>query len=151
MTRTALVIRELRAPLADAQPSIVMGPLGEPEGPALAMPLPAVEAHTLYHELHGQQTPRSHAMGLLGRVVDALGGRLRAARLERDENHQLAGTLEIETANGVVEIEVCATQALAVAARLGVPLLADAELLAHGGPRSELESAVADIVNGLRD
>jgi hypothetical protein len=58
--------------------------------------------------------------------------------------------LEIEAGDGIVEVSVCATQALAVAARLGLPLVADTDLL-ETTPRSQIEAAVADIVNGLHD
>jgi bifunctional DNase/RNase len=152
MTRTQLMVRHVRPALEDARLAVVMCPLGQPDGPSLALPVGAAEAHTLFHELNGQDTPRGHAMWLVGRVVDALGGHLRATRLTRDDDddHELAGVLEIEAADGIVEVSVCATQALAVAARLGLPLVADTDLL-ETTPRSHIEAAVADIVNGLHD
>jgi bifunctional DNase/RNase len=151
MTRRQLVIRAVRAPVGDAQPVVVMGPLDAPDGPSLALPLGAAEAHTLFHELHGQDTPRAHAMWLVECVVDALGGHLRAARLGREDDHELVGSLEIETSDGqLLDVPLCASQALAVAARLNLPLIAEGDLL-EADQRTHLESAVADIVNRLAD
>jgi bifunctional DNase/RNase len=146
-----LDVREVRPPSSGTGPAVVVCPRGQRHGPSLAVPIGAAEAHALYHELNAQDTPRSHALLLLGSVIEAVGGRACAARLTADDHDGLGGLLEIELANGRVQVGACPSQALAVAVRLGLPLLADASLLADAPRRTSLETVVADLVNGLRD
>jgi bifunctional DNase/RNase len=143
-----LVVREVRGPLEDTRPCVVLGQRDRPDGPTLVVSIGAAEAHSLFHELAGQDTPRGHALWLVGRVTEALGGRLLATRLVRDARNELHGVVEIDCERGVVELEVCASQALAVAVRLALPLLVNVDQL-EAARRSALEAAVADIVNGL--
>lgn len=114
----------------------------QPGQQALCVTIGAGDAHALRHELQGQETPRSQAVGVARHIAEALGGRLAAARLVADGPGQLTARLEVETTAGPVAVPATPGQALAAAVCLGVPLLADAALfppeadaaVALGGP-----------------
>jgi hypothetical protein len=145
-----LDVRAVRGPRDGAPSSVVLGERGQPESPTVALAIGTAEAHTLHHELHAEDTPRAHALRLVERIVGALGGRPTRARLGYDASQQTIGILEIETETAVLVIEVCASQAVALAAQLRLALVADPELWAQAQRRTALEDAVAELVNGLQ-
>ena len=101
---------------------------------ALSFFIGAGDAHALGHELGGEETTRSQALQLVSRAVSLLGGRLAAVHLVPTEFGMLTGTLEIETPLGYVSVPAEPGQVLAVAVRLGVPLLGDSSLFASLAP-----------------
>lgn len=125
---------------------------GRPADEALSIVIGAGDAHTLAHELRGEQTPRSQAVEVVSRVADALGGRLRAALLVADGPRQLTGRIEIDCASGVLTVDATPGQVLAAAVCLGVPLLADAclfQLSSNDESDAELGDSLATFLRDL--
>lgn len=130
-----LEVRGVRLPIHDTLPAAALVVRrGDEERRGLSLHLAAGDAHALAHELRGQETPRSQAVGLLGQAVAALGGSVRAAHLRPAADGLLSAAVELETSRGRIEVPAAPGQALATAVRLGVPLLADACLLGQDSP-----------------
>lgn len=130
-----LEVRGVRLPLHDALPAMALVVRrGDEERRGLSLQIAAGDAHALAHELRGQETPRSQAVGLLRQAVEALGGSVRAAHLRPAAAGLLSAAVELETARGRVEVPTPPGQALAAAVRLGLPLLADAALFPPDEP-----------------
>jgi bifunctional DNase/RNase len=145
-----LDVRAVCGPRDGAAAVIVLGERGQLDSPTLSLPVVAAEAHTLFHELHAEVTPRAHALTLLASVIDALGGRPTQVRLTIEANDQAIGVLDIDTERALLEIEVCASQAVALAAKLDLPLVADPDVWARAQRRTAPEAEVAELVNGLQ-
>lgn len=146
-----LAVRGVRMPLHDALPAVVLvGPRDRPDRPPLALHIGADDAHSLHHELRGQETTRSRAVGLAERVAAALGGRLAAARLIPVGPGVITAEVEVDTPSGPVDVRTEPAQALAAAVSLGVPLLADVALFPPGAPGElSLSEPVASFLDTL--
>lgn len=104
---------------------VVLGRRSYPAERALSLQVGFAEAHALQHELRGNETMRSQTIRLLGEVTTALGGRVMAARLVKQAPHILTATIDVATPQKTIELPTEPGQALALAVRLGIPLLAD--------------------------
>src|SRR3954471_873582 len=87
-------VRGLRPPADGGPPTLVLAERGQPAGRQLALPLGLPEAHSLLHELQGQDTPRAEALGVLGDTIAALGAQLTCARLLKDDLGGVIGRLD---------------------------------------------------------
>lgn len=124
-----LEVRGVRPSTPEAVPvAAVVRRRDRADDQVLCVTIGAGDAHALWHELHGQETPRSQAVGVVSRLAEALGARLAAALLVADGPGQLTARFEVETPGGSVGVPATPGQALAAAVCLGVPLLADAAL-----------------------
>jgi hypothetical protein len=139
-----LEVRGVRMPTHDALPgTVLVGRRHQPDNRVLLVHIGAGDVHALHHELRGQQTMRSRAVCLVGRVAAALGGRLRAARL-------VAAVLEVDAPAGPVEVPAEPGQALAAAVCLRVPLRAEAGLFPPSQPgQTSLSGPVASFLETL--
>ncbi len=99
------------------------------------------DGHQLAHEMQGQETPRSHAVLVMGTVLETLGGRISATHLHADSAGHLCAALRVEMPTGHVEVTVSPGHALAVAVRLGIQLLGDASLFETATPEALLQPA----------
>jgi hypothetical protein len=143
-------IRSIRASEGGASgPRVVLGLCQAGQRVALSLNVGPGDVHALLHELRGEPTVRSQAVALLDRVAAACSGRIVAARLLPVEPGQCRGAVVLETATGPVDIPTEPGQALAVAVCLGVPLLADTELLRPESRDGPLSNAVAAFIDDL--
>jgi bifunctional DNase/RNase len=146
-----LEVRGVRMPTHDALPgAVLVGRRHQPDNRVLLVHIGAGDVHALHHELRGQQTMRSRAVCLVGRVAAALGGRLRAARLVAAGAGRLAAVLEVDAPAGPVEVPAEPGQALAAAVCLRVPLRAEAALFPPSQPgQMSLSGPVASFLDTL--
>ncbi len=145
-----LEIRGVRPPAHGALPAAALLCLRGDAARGLSLQIGVGDAHTLLHELRGEDTPRAQAVRSLGCVAEALGGRVTAARLVSDGPSRLTAVLEVHTPAGSVEVPTAPGQALAAALLLQVPLLADGDMLGGGQqPAPVLGGAVAAFLDAL--
>jgi bifunctional DNase/RNase len=144
-----LEVRGVRMPANQALAAVALvGRRGTADGRVLSLQIGVGDAHSLHHELHGHETTRSQAVSLAGRLVGALGGRLKATRLVAEGPNTVTAVVEIETPTGSVEVPAEPGQALATAVHLGLPLLGDPVLFP---PRQSRESVLTGPIAAFLD
>lgn len=150
MESVEIAIRDVNCPLLEPRAaSVIIGRRDRPEERAFSLCIGAAEAHALQHELRGEETMRSQALHLAHCIAAVLGGRLKAARLVPSGRGVLSALIEVETPLGPVEVPIQPGQALALATRLGVPLLAAACLFPTQVVPTPLGQAVLDFLETL--
>jgi bifunctional DNase/RNase len=131
---------------ADGRPVVVLE-TNEAEPRHLAVPMSRPEAHMLAHELRGETTLPGLGYDMLGDVMHALGGDLAAVELAPGPEERPAARLRLESHEGRSVVPARVGLAIALAARLKVPLLVDEALLGEASPdfgRVDTEPAPAD-------
>jgi bifunctional DNase/RNase len=108
---------------------VLVGRRGGSDRQVLALEIASGDVHALWHELQGHETTRTQAVDLAGSIAAALGGHFVAVRLSACEPGFVKGSIEIQTSDGTVGVLTQPCQALAWALRLGIPLLADDDML----------------------
>jgi bifunctional DNase/RNase len=138
-------------PHEESRGLVLVGRRGGSDPQVLALEIPRGDVHALWHELQGHETTRTQAVDLAGSIAAALGGRFVAVRLSACEPGFVKGSIEIETSGGTVGVFTQPGQALAWALRLGLPLLADDDVLPPIEKPSDpaLAGPVAAFLNSL--
>ena len=113
---------------ADGRPMVVLE-TNEREPRQLNVPMSRPEAHMVAHELRGEATLPGLGFDLLGDVMHALGGDLAAVELKPGPEDRPNARLRLESHEGRSVVPARLGLAIALAARLKVPLLVDEALL----------------------
>ncbi len=113
---------------ADGGPVVVLE-TNEPDPRQLALPMSRPEAHMLAHELRGETTLPGLGHDMLADVMHALGGDLSAVEVTRGADDKPLARLRLESHEGRAVVPARLGLAVALAARLKVPLLLDEVLL----------------------
>ena len=112
--------------------SILVLETNEREPRQLTVPMSRPEAHMLAHELRGETTLPGLAFDLVADVMHALGGDLAAVELATGADERPMARLRLESHEGRSVVPARLGLAVALAARLKVPLLLDEALLDAG-------------------
>ncbi|MDP8925171.1 MAG: DUF151 domain-containing protein [Chloroflexota bacterium] len=123
---------------ADGRPVVVLE-TNERAPRQLTVPMSRPEAHMLAHELRGETTLPGLAYDVLADVMHALGGDLAAVELAPGADERPMARLRLESHEGRSVVPARLGLAVALAARLKVPLLLDEALLAPGAGSTEGE------------
>ena len=124
---------------ADGRPVLVLE-TNEREPRELTVPMSRPEAHMLAHELRGETTLPGLSFDLLADMLHALGGDLAAVELAPGADERPMARLRLESHEGRSVVPARLGLAIALAARLKVPLLLDEALLDAG-----TSSALAEV------
>ena len=116
---------------ADGRPLLVLE-TNEREPRQLTVPMSRPEAHMLAHELRGETTLPGLSFDLVADMLHALGGDLAAVELAPGADERPMARLRLESHEGRAVVPARLGLAIALAARLKVPLLLDEALLAPG-------------------
>lgn len=122
----------------------------------LALPIwvGPVEAMAISLAINAVDTPRPMTHDLLGRVVDALSASLAAVEVVSLREGTFYAELVLRRTKGDGEeslrVDCRPSDAIALAARMGVPILVAESVLAEAGTRT-LESAKAEFSGSERD
>lgn len=122
----------------------------------LALPIwvGPVEAMAISLAINAVETPRPMTHDLIGRVVAALSGSLAAVEVVALREGTFYAELVLKTGEGGKEgakrVDCRPSDAIALAARLGVPILVAESVLAEAGTRT-LENARAEFSGAERD
>ncbi|MGE4263109.1 MAG: bifunctional nuclease family protein [Desulfovibrio sp.] len=122
----------------------------------LALPIwvGPVEAMAISLAINAVDTPRPMTHDLLGRVVDALSASLAAVEVVSLREGTFYAELVLRRTSGEGEeslrVDCRPSDAIALAARMGVPILVAESVLAEAGTRT-LESAKAEFSGSERD
>lgn len=93
-----------------------------------------IEATSIGMGIDGIHRPRPMTHDLLGNVIGVLGGTLESVSITRVEGTTFYATLDIASADGTVHrVDARPSDAVALAVREDVPILASEELLAQAG------------------
>ena len=117
----------------------------EREPRQLTVPMSRPEAHMLAHELRGETTLPGLSFDLVADMLHALGGDLAAVELAPGADGRPMARLRLESHEGRSVVPARLGLAIALAARLKVPLLLDEALLDADAP-----PALAEPDRGLR-
>jgi bifunctional DNase/RNase len=123
---------------ADGRPLLVLE-TNEREPRQLTVPMSRPEAHMLAHELRGETTLPGLSFDLLADMMHALGGDLAAVELAPGADERPMARLRLESHEGRAVVPARLGLAVALAARLKVPLLLDEALLSSGADPAEVE------------
>ena len=102
------------------------------EGPAAQLPIRigSVEASAISMGVAREAGGRPMTHDLLASTIDALGGALRSVRVVGVEGTTFFAQLELERADGEAAfVDARPSDAIALAVRMGVPILASADVL----------------------
>lgn len=113
---------------ADGRPVLVLE-TAEREPRRVTVPMSRPEAHMLAHELRGETTLPGLGFDLVADVMHALGGDLAAVELAPGADDRPMARLRLESHEGRSVVPARLGLAIALAARLKVPLLLDEALL----------------------
>src|SRR5918997_18609 len=134
---------------ADGRPMLVLE-TNEREPRQVTVPMSRPEAHMLAHELRAETTLPGLSFDLVGDVMHALGGDLAAVELAPGADERPMARLRLESHEGRSVVPARLGLAIALAARLKVPLLLDEALLDLGAapagaePHPELRDGAND-------
>ena len=126
---------------ADGRPVLVLE-TAEREPRQVTVPMSRPEAHMLAHELRGETTLPGLGFDLVGDVMHALGGDLAAVELAPGADERPMARLRLESHEGRSVVPARLGLAIALAARLKVPLLLDEALVAPGAAPADVDPHV---------
>lgn len=124
-----MVVRGVERCSRSGQPVAVLEARAAALYPRIALTVTPGEAHALVHELRHQDTLRTQAFALLARVLTNLHGRLAAVEIRPARDRLATALLRLECPTGRSRVPVEVGQAIGLAVRLKIPLLASRSLL----------------------
>lgn len=105
--------------------------LKEEDGPrVLPMVIGLCEAMSIAIGVEGNTTSRPMSHDLLHAVIRRLGGELVRVAIHDVRDEAFIGQLEVRTPNGIIEIDCRPSDAVALAVRADVPIVASEDVLA---------------------
>lgn len=126
-----VVLRAVRVDIGSATPILL---LEEVHGDrVLPIFIGQAEAAAIGYALQNVATPRPMTHDLLGEVISLLGGRLFAVEIQSLVGSTYYGALRLLTPDGEVTVSARPSDAIALALRVGSPILVNDELMAAEG------------------
>jgi len=131
-----VVLRSVRVDLGSATPILL---LEEVHGErVLPIFIGQPEAAAIGYALQNVATPRPMTHDLLGEVIATLGGRVFAVEIQSLVGSTYYGAIRLLTSEGEVTVSARPSDAIALALRVGSPILVNDELMAAEGQVLEL-------------
>lgn len=111
------------------------------------------EAAAIHHALEGLEPPRPMTHDLLLTVMEELGGTLREIAVTEVRDHTFIAELHLDSAGGELVISSRPSDAVALAVRRQVPIVASNELLDEAGqvPEVDDDTGEAEILDEFKD
>lgn len=131
-----VVLRAVRVDLGSATPILLLEEVNGDR--VLPIYIGQPEAAAIGYALQNVATPRPMTHDLLGEVIATLGGRVFAVEIQSLVGSTYYGAIRLLTSDGEVTVSARPSDAIALALRVGAPILVNDELMAAEGQVLEL-------------
>ena len=131
-----VVLRAVRVDLGSATPILLLEEVNGDR--VLPIYIGQPEAAAIGYALQNVATPRPMTHDLLGEVIATLGGRVFAVEIQSLVGSTYYGAIRLLTSDGEVTVSARPSDAIALALRVGAPILVNDELMAAEGRVLEL-------------
>ncbi len=138
-----VVLRAVRVDVGSSTPLLLLEEVGGER--VLPIYIGAPEATAIAYALQHIETPRPMSHDLLGHVIGALGGRVFAVEITDLIDNTFYANLRLVREGREVAVSARPSDAVALALRVGAPILVRDELMAAEGKVLQLEDE-ADVV-----
>lgn len=148
-----VILRAVRVDVGTATPLLLLEEVGGSR--VLPIFIGAPEATAIAYALQNVDTPRPMSHDLLGNVISALGAQLFSVEITNLEGNTFYANLRILRAGSEIEVSARPSDAVALALRVGAPILVNDELMAAEGKimvlEDEEEDESDDVSGGLSE
>ncbi len=131
-----VVLRAVRVDVGSATPLLLLEEVNGSR--VLPVFIGAPEATAIAYALQHVETPRPMTHDLLGHLIEALGARLFAVEVTELIENTYHAALRLLTDGGEVLVSARPSDAIALALRVGAPILVNDELMAAEGRQMDL-------------
>lgn len=132
-----VILRAVRVDVGTSTPLLLLEEVGGSR--VLPIFIGAPEATAIAYALQNVETPRPMSHDLLGNVISALGAQLFSVEITELENNTFFANLRIVRAGAEIEVSARPSDAVALALRVGAPILVNDELMAAEGRVMQLD------------
>src|ERR1035437_10934809 len=126
-----VILRAVRVDVGTATPLLLLEEVGGSR--VLPIFIGAPEATAIAYALQNIDTPRPMSHDLLGSVISALGAQLFSVEITNLEDNTFYANLRIVRSGSEIEVSARPSDAVALALRVGAPILVNDELMAEQG------------------
>jgi bifunctional DNase/RNase len=154
-----VILRAVRVDVGSSTPLLLLEEVGGPR--VLPIFIGAPEATAIAYALQNVETPRPMSHDLLGNVVKALGAQLFAVEITDLIDNTFFANLKLLRDRVEINVSARPSDAVALALRVGAPILVSDELMNEQGKvmnldeeiddADDVEASEADLVAELRD
>ena len=137
-----VILRAVRVDVGTATPLLLLEEVGGSR--VLPIFIGAPEATAIAYALQNVDTPRPMSHDLLGNVISALGAQLFSVEITNLEGNTFYANLRIVRSGSEIEVSARPSDAVALALRVGAPILVNDELMAAEGRIMVLEDEDED-------
>ena len=137
-----VVLRAVRVDLGSSTPILLLEEVNGER--VLPIFIGQPEAAAIGYALQNVATPRPMTHDLLGEVIATLGGRVFAVEIQSLVGSTYYGAIRLLTPDGEVTVSARPSDAIALALRVGSPILVNDELMAAEGQVLELSDLEED-------
>ena len=137
-----VILRAVRVDVGTATPLLLLEEVGGSR--VLSIFVGAPEATAIAYALQNVDTPRPMSHDLLGNVISALGAQLFSVEITNLEDNTFYANLRIVRSGSEIEVSARPSDAVALALRVGAPILVNDELMAAEGRIMVLEDEDED-------
>jgi bifunctional DNase/RNase len=131
-----VVLRAVRVDVGSATPLLLLEELNGPR--VLPIFIGAPEATAIAYALQELRAPRPMTHDLMGHVIEALGGRLFAVEVTSLVDNTFFAALRLIARSEEIVVSARPSDAIALALRVGAPILVSDELMAAEGREMSL-------------
>ncbi len=132
-----VVLRAVRVDVGSSTPLLLLEEVGGHR--VLPIFIGAPEATAIAYALQGVKAPRPMSHDLLGHVITALGAQLFAAEITELVDNTFYANLRLVRAREEIVVSARPSDAVAIALRVGAPILVSDDLMAAEGKVMDLE------------
>ncbi|MGH9021295.1 MAG: bifunctional nuclease family protein [Acidimicrobiales bacterium] len=151
-----VILRAVRVDVGSSTPLLLLEEVGGQR--VLPIFIGAPEATSIAYALQKLDTPRPMSHDLMGHVIAALGAKVFSVEITDLRDNTYYATLRLVRDGAEVEVSARPSDAVAVALRVGAPILVSDELMAAEGRVMELDDSddedapsESDLVAELRE
>ena len=132
-----VILRAVRVDVGSSTPLLLLEEVGGER--VLPIFIGAPEAAAIAYALQNVETPRPMSHDLLGNVIRALGGQLFAAEITELNDNTFHANLRVVRRGEEINVSARPSDAVALALRVGAPILVRDELMAAEGKVIQLD------------
>jgi bifunctional DNase/RNase len=137
-----VILRAVRVDVGTSTPLLLLEEVGGDR--VLPIFIGAPEATAIAYALGNIETPRPMSHDLLGNVIDALGAQLFAAEITELIDNVFYANLRLLRDSAEINVSARPSDAVALALRVGAPILVNDELMALQGKILSIDDEDAD-------
>ena len=139
-----VILRAVRVDVGSSTPLLLLEEVGGER--VLAIFIGAPEATAIAYALQNLTTPRPMSHDLLGNVITALGAKLFSVEITELRDNTFLANLRLLRGDSEIEVSSRPSDAVALALRVGAPILVSDELMATEGRVMQLDDVEDDDV-----